>query len=533
MCEKLKLFREKYGLFFIVLVAVLFFFILAFRKNCFFVDEIFSYGHANSTVGAFLLDDVDSGFEKNKGKLDEIWFDSEHLMKYLTVQEGEEFNYKNIYKNLTKDVHPPFYLMILHSVSSLFNNSFNMWIGLSINLVILVGLILSFYRLSLMCFKEKKKALVTGLFFVFMPAVVEMEIFIRMYLLQMLLMVNVVYYSLEFLENKKVDVKAGIMVFLCMTLGAYTHFYSYVYGFFLCLVLCMIFLCKKSYKKMFVYGGIMLGAVLLSFVLFEPAKEMLFNSSRGSEAIESLSLVSKESLALRLDYFLKYFFVGVVIFADKIYWLISLMLLWILWIVIFKKNDEKLDIKFVVLFLVSVLGGGVVSLTSTAGFWGVRYYLLSNVFLLIVLVECYYKYFTNNRVKKWLCKAGFLFVLIFNIWYGYSNFYLQLQTEANKFENIVKGKRVLILSDWFLFNFEMLDKLVTAKDCYKIYAHQFSKVERFLVGNDLGKGDVVIAFAGVGKIIGNKRTLEQEKYRLKYKDLVFYGRKSYEVYERY
>lgn len=106
-------------------------------------------------------------------------------------------------------------------------------------------------------------------------------------------------------------------------------------------------------------------------------------------------------------------------------------------------------------------------------------------------------------------------------------------TDFSKLENVVKEKRVLLISDWFLFNFEMLDKLAEAKESYKISPYQFDKVDKFLVSDELKAGDVVVSFAGVGKDVGNKKILEGEKYRLKYKDLIFYGWKSYEVYERY
>ena len=47
MIEELKKIFNKYSYFTIILLSVIYFFVLGYLKNGFYVDEIFSYAHAN------------------------------------------------------------------------------------------------------------------------------------------------------------------------------------------------------------------------------------------------------------------------------------------------------------------------------------------------------------------------------------------------------------------------------------------------------------------------------------------------------
>ena len=100
-------------------------------KTSFHVDELFSYGHANSSNGAYLVDGLNSGLRKKRIEtyLTNRWFDGQIFHDYLTVQSEEQFNYKHIFKNLEVGVHPPLFYILLHTICSFNPNIFSKFLN--------------------------------------------------------------------------------------------------------------------------------------------------------------------------------------------------------------------------------------------------------------------------------------------------------------------------------------------------------------------------------------------------------------------
>lgn len=98
------------------------------QKEGYYIDELWSYGLANSCYAPFLQDQDDYM---------DHWHGSGFYMNYLTVDSGDAFSYVSVYDNQVHDVHPPLYYMLLHTVCSLFKGNFSKWFGLSINLLFL------------------------------------------------------------------------------------------------------------------------------------------------------------------------------------------------------------------------------------------------------------------------------------------------------------------------------------------------------------------------------------------------------------
>ena len=78
-------------------------------KNNFHVDEICSYTLSNNTKSIMMT------FEEGRtySPSEQIYLDN------MTVRDAAEaFNFVNVWKNQTKDVHPPFYYVLLHVICS-------------------------------------------------------------------------------------------------------------------------------------------------------------------------------------------------------------------------------------------------------------------------------------------------------------------------------------------------------------------------------------------------------------------------------
>lgn len=145
------------------------------QKEGFHCDEIFSYGSANSAyenifwsyrdktpmhkfLEAKIFQDgnlftwverikyyfVDHKDEKDayiSEKMSEekmIWRTREEAQDYMEAKNNR-FNYASVYYNQIQDVHPPLFYMLVHTVSSIFNNTFSKYIIFFINLPFFIG----------------------------------------------------------------------------------------------------------------------------------------------------------------------------------------------------------------------------------------------------------------------------------------------------------------------------------------------------------------------------------------------------------
>ena len=145
------------------------------QKQGFHCDEIFSYGSSNSAyenvfwsyrdktpmhkfleakifqdgnvfdwvkrVKYYFVDHVDEKDAFISEKMAEekmIWRTREEAIDYLEAKDNR-FNYASVYYNQVQDVHPPLFYMIVHTVSSIFNNTFSKYIIFFVNLPFFIG----------------------------------------------------------------------------------------------------------------------------------------------------------------------------------------------------------------------------------------------------------------------------------------------------------------------------------------------------------------------------------------------------------
>lgn len=69
---------------------------------------------------------------------EQSWRTREEAQNYVKAQDNR-FNYISVYYNQIQDVHPPLFYMLIHTVSSIFNNTFSKYIIFSINIVFFIG----------------------------------------------------------------------------------------------------------------------------------------------------------------------------------------------------------------------------------------------------------------------------------------------------------------------------------------------------------------------------------------------------------
>ena len=129
----------------IVLSTALLAWQIAFHKENFHVDELWTYAHANSTQGAYLSPRIDSYLKYVRTDLFYRWIPGEAFHDYLTVQPEEAFRYGHIGENLKVVEHPPLYFWLLHTICSFFPDVFSKWQSAGLNLAIWVALLAALF----------------------------------------------------------------------------------------------------------------------------------------------------------------------------------------------------------------------------------------------------------------------------------------------------------------------------------------------------------------------------------------------------
>ena len=126
-------------------------FLFAGRKEGMFIDEIYSFGLANSYYAPYVTDLKD-------GDLIDKVMTRQELIDYLSVGDDDRFAAGSVYYNQTRDVHPPMYYWLLNFASSLNAGSFSMWTGLVLNYIIYMLTLIVLYKLALLLFGSRTNA---------------------------------------------------------------------------------------------------------------------------------------------------------------------------------------------------------------------------------------------------------------------------------------------------------------------------------------------------------------------------------------
>ena len=98
-------------------------------KRGFFVDEVWSYGYANSHYARVLSD-------TRGGDLSGATLTRRDLLDYVSVGEGERMDAGSVFHNQALDLHPPLFGLALNAVSSLAPGTWSKWSGLGLNLAL-------------------------------------------------------------------------------------------------------------------------------------------------------------------------------------------------------------------------------------------------------------------------------------------------------------------------------------------------------------------------------------------------------------
>ncbi len=406
-------FLKKYS--FNILIYICFFVILCLfiaNKKNYHVDELLTYQLANSFRGYMTPVDGDNYYPSDKA-----W------LEYLTVQNGYEFDYNNVWKNQEADVHPPIYYVLLHTICSFTPEKFTVWQAGLINIIFSI-LTLWVVRELLFELTLNRTVVFEGTaFFVLSAGILSAASFFRMYIM---VMFELTYITLLFVKNigKNCTLRFYISIVITAILGALTHYYFLIYLFFLCLIYGIYLLIHRKFKDMIIFIVSMMLSGVLSIMIFPPMIQQIFlrEGDQKKVTVENLQKMSALEYLNRLKSF--YDFINEQLFGGVfIYLLFAGLIFYICSVVNSHDSGEekytdnkinKINIKWIIVFLPSMCYFFVIAKIAV---WITDRYLFPVYAVVTVGITClmhlaYKGLLKSNKLRIAVCSCLFSIMIV-------------------------------------------------------------------------------------------------------------------------
>lgn len=487
MNDKIRLFfkRNKKGVLIGVLLLLNILVMVSFgaRKNGYNVDELYTYGLSNSYFDPFI--DVKENTQLS----------NEYIQNYFTVQNDEKFAYDSVYDNQSKDVHPPLYYFLFHTVSSLLPNIFSKWIGISINIVCFILAWIILYKLSKIILKDNYLSLVPPVLWGLSSGAISSVVFIRMYVLMTVFVLLTTYLHARTIEKQIFKNKDLIFILVTTFLGIMTHYYFVIFAFFLSACYFFYLLIQKKLKYLFSYVTIMFLSLFLSVLFYPSILTHIFSGYRGTEAVSSFATSTNTVSTLLSNFFAYYDILNQSIFSNTLSYL--LVIIGILLGVILVKNilttpkknrwhtnenadiaKEKVDKSVFMLLMFFVISSlmYVFIIAQVAPYKADRY--VSPIFPLIILIFVFLTkkslfYFTNS-VKIQL--IGFTLFAGISVWSTYANHTVNYLYENRQMSYLVEKTDIQREEAILFYNKARVSGAQITNSAQYLYYHEHSYI---------------------------------------------------------
>lgn len=249
------------------------------EKQGYFVDELWSYGLANSYYHPHVYSD---------DALEERWVSGEYFREYLEVLPEQRFRYGSVIYNQTQDYHPPMFYMVLHTISSLFPNTFSKWYGIIPNIFYFVISMYFLFQLSKQIFKNEWLALIPVLAYGFSAGAISNVVYIRMYVLLTVWVLMLLNLHVKWILQNEMHIRDFIALVITAYLGYMSHYYFFVIAFFTAVFYFFYLIWEKKRTEAIKYCVAMLVSLVIVAITFPIAYVKLFFGQRGNEAVHNL-----------------------------------------------------------------------------------------------------------------------------------------------------------------------------------------------------------------------------------------------------
>ena len=360
------------------------------NKQGYHEDELLTYNLANSA---------------NTLKTDGEWNSGADFIDYLSVSDGDRFNYAQVYENQITDAsHPPFYYGLVHTVCSLFPNQFSRNFAFSVNVLAMAGILIMLFKIVKRITKNNLYALIAAGAFAFSIACTTMTIYLRMYATLTFFVLAMIYMNLKIFESKnKAKLTDFLILGLITLLGTLTQYYFILFEGLTGLIMLVFQIKEKNIKDLVKY---IVTAILGSAAALCIYPYIITNVLGGNRGFGSLS-INIDPITI-VTYFVYKICTYIQVLAKDVFlnqiWLLALCggALIGFWIYLRFVRKEKLSRTAYMAFVPSLVYFVAISLVSP--FNSDRYIMASLPMLVAMFVLALIK-FTRITGKKWLTTA--------------------------------------------------------------------------------------------------------------------------------
>mgnify|MGYP004453421265 FL=1 len=284
------------------------------KKEGFHEDEMFSYGSSNyaydNVYRPYGKEDETNIFVKEKIMNDNIiqnlkyylidhrdvkdetlasiksefvptWRSSDEANDYLTIQPKDALNYGMVYYNQSRDIHPPLFYFLVHTVSIFFMGHFSKYIIFSINLVFMI---LSLWTIKNIFEKLDKKHLIVPalILYGFSMGAISTVIFQRMYSMLNFFVLMFISANIDIIKKDfDIDKKLWNKLTWIVLLGFWTQYYFCIVAGVVAVLVLIGVIRKQGKQGAITYILKYLKMAVIGVLLYPLSINHIFFSYRG------------------------------------------------------------------------------------------------------------------------------------------------------------------------------------------------------------------------------------------------------------
>lgn len=238
-------------------------------------DESWSYGFANDSYDGYLYRDAPENHEteadwSNASATEGFnsWESAERIHDYMTVQDGEQFDYGSVLYNQQYDLSPPLHSIILNTICSFFPDTFSWWYAYAINFVAFIGTQLLLFFLGKRLFKSPWLALLVVGCYGFCTGALNCFVYLRPYALLTCLTLAFVALHLRLVDRDFEHCGGTLVAILIVTFAAaMTNVYFLLFALVVAVGTCISLIVQRRISTMLRYGfSVAIGAAAMLLI---------------------------------------------------------------------------------------------------------------------------------------------------------------------------------------------------------------------------------------------------------------------------
>lgn len=225
------------------------------------------------------------------------WVPGQAYLDYVAAGEDSAFCYASVYYNQRGDVHPPLYYILLHTVCSVFQGRFSKWFGLGVNFAAMLLTAALLYQLCRRYLGGETVALAVAGVYGLSAGFLSTALFLRMYALLTFLTVACLSVHLGIAQaGFRLKGKNRRRLAAAVLCGYLTHYYFVLYAIGVAAVFCLWMLVKRKWRELAGYLLTLAGTAAAGLCVWPYAVRHVFYGYRGTGSLNVL-LAGNVSLA--------------------------------------------------------------------------------------------------------------------------------------------------------------------------------------------------------------------------------------------